>query len=233
MERGQNITRISYGKMLSNPLKYLGVPYSALTAQSWQAVVNNSKLMPLVNSASGKSRQIGPKGRYVYFAVSGDAIKIGFSTQPHVRWHQLNPRARNLWMIGVVPGWPSDEIALHDRFDHLRLDLYGEREWFRPAPELVQFIDGLASSKQFIPWDEYLARRRPPPKHRFHKLEEIRMKQHSDDFPRDLDKFKTWADAACTTWPEHLTRAAYNAPLDGFAEFEAAYRNHVLSGSSA
>ena len=31
------------------------------------------------------------------------------------------------------------------------------------------------------------------------------------DFPRTADAFKTWADAACTTWPESLTERAYSA----------------------
>lgn len=52
------------------------------------------------------------------------------------------------------------------------------------------------------------------------------------NYPTDAAGFKTWADAACTTWPDHLTAAAYNTRFDGFDKFDALYRAHVLSGSS-
>lgn len=97
---------------------------------------------------------------YVYFAANADAIKIGFSTQPFIRQGQLHPRVRGLLMIGLVPGNMDDEHALHEQFDHLRLPLYGEREWFRTAPEIVDFIDELEASNRIIPWVVYERRMR-------------------------------------------------------------------------
>lgn len=95
---------------------------------------------------------------YIYFAANTDAIKIGFSTQPFLRQLQLHPRKREIWMIGVTPGGQPDEADLHRQFKHLRVPLYDEREWFRAAPELVQFIDGLEAREELIPWFSFVQR---------------------------------------------------------------------------
>ncbi len=51
-------------------------------------------------------------------------------------------------------------------------------------------------------------------------------------YPQDAVAFKTWADAACTAWPEHLTAAAYWAwcylaktvsNAEYLTDFDAAY----------
>ncbi len=99
-------------------------------------------------------------GPFVYFAANSEAIKIGFSTQPFIRQLQLHPQVRGLWMIGVTPGYREDEGRLHEKFSYLRVPLYGEREWFRVAPELVEFIDGMEANGSLIRWHKYARRMR-------------------------------------------------------------------------
>ena len=79
---------------------------------------------------------------WVYFLRSGEAgpIKIGYTgTTPNARLSALqtgNPEP--LRLIGAVPGTMADESRLHDRFASVRL----QGEWFRPVPELLNFIEG-------------------------------------------------------------------------------------------
>jgi hypothetical protein len=76
----------------------------------------------------------------VYFIRFGNRVKIGFSTQPQVRLGNI-PHDE---VLAVIPGTLADERALHRRFAHLREMLPGKgegpREWFRIAPDLVQYI---------------------------------------------------------------------------------------------
>jgi len=69
----------------------------------------------------------------VYFAQrrSGGLIKIGWSTGVHSRMIALRTR-----LLGSMPGRRKEELAVHERFKHLR----AKGEWFRPDAELLEFI---------------------------------------------------------------------------------------------
>lgn len=77
----------------------------------------------------------------IYFAqVNGDGpIKIGFTSKP---WLNLRMKSLRTFcpypiaVLGVMPGEASQERALHRRFKLCKV----RGEWFRPEPELVQFI---------------------------------------------------------------------------------------------
>jgi hypothetical protein len=76
----------------------------------------------------------------VYFVrESGTgAIKIGMSKQLSKRLSELArilPYAIDL--LATIDGGREVEWALHNRFDHARI----QREWFRPVPELLAYID--------------------------------------------------------------------------------------------
>lgn len=94
----------------------------------------------------------------VYFCQAGarGPIKIGFSTQVTKR---LGTIARNFFdwppaerakfkvgsghrcdvrLRGVVRGKGADEWDTHRRFARLRL---GRTEWFKPGPDLLQYIE--------------------------------------------------------------------------------------------
>lgn len=76
----------------------------------------------------------------VYFmqAVNGGPVKIGCSNDVERRRRQLEKRyGQPLAILAVLPGNFEDEEAIHERFSHLR---FGRSEQFRPAPELMDFI---------------------------------------------------------------------------------------------
>ena len=80
-----------------------------------------------------------PKGDdtgWVYFAVIGDHIKIGWTSYPKGRWKTLRPDE----VLHCQPGSLADEHRLHMAFAHL---LDKGREWFRDDPELRAYISGL------------------------------------------------------------------------------------------
>lgn len=88
---------------------------------------------------------------FVYFCQSenGGPIKIGVSDNP---WRRLaaiqlcNPEP--LRFVGLVPGNRFDEHDLHERFD----SAWVRGEWFRPVPELLEFIAAEASART---WEQF------------------------------------------------------------------------------
>lgn len=89
--------------------------------------------------ATRPEKVVKPRGDiagWVYFVRIGDHIKIGFSTYLKARFKDLRPDE----VLAVIPGTVQDERRCHAAFAHL---LERGREYFRPAPELLSFIDGL------------------------------------------------------------------------------------------
>lgn len=83
------------------------------------------------------SRDIGR----VYFVTDEVAIKIGY-TVAGVKGRVSNIQTghhADLRLIGSVSAADYPETSLLGRFSHLRI----RGEWFRAAPELTTFIDGL------------------------------------------------------------------------------------------
>lgn len=75
-----------------------------------------------------------------YFVRAGDAIKIGSANDFKSRLRALQTaREAPLEVLAVVPSSAADEFQTHQRFAHLRL----KGEWFKAAPELLSFIEGL------------------------------------------------------------------------------------------
>lgn len=87
-----------------------------------------------------------PDGRgWIYFVQDGvdGPIKIGFSEQPAQRLQGLqsgNPRP--LRFVGGFVGRMPQEKALHKQFDYLAMS----GEWFRPEPDLLNFIASLPAA---------------------------------------------------------------------------------------
>lgn len=71
---------------------------------------------------------------YTYFARRGDLIKIGHSGAPKERMQSLG---KPLDVLAVIPNPIISEGAAHVKFAHLR----EKGEWFRIAPELLEFIE--------------------------------------------------------------------------------------------
>jgi hypothetical protein len=73
----------------------------------------------------------------VYFVRQGDYIKIGVSIDVPARVRGLQTSSPTpLELLAVLPGKEPEEKSLHVRFSHLR----ASGEWFRAAPELLDYI---------------------------------------------------------------------------------------------
>lgn len=85
-------------------------------------------------------------GSIVYFVRSGEALKIGMTSDLAQRLQTLqNASATRLVLLLTLPGDVKVERHYHAKFAHLRL----EGEWFRAADELTRF---LVSERQRLRW---------------------------------------------------------------------------------
>jgi len=83
-----------------------------------------------------------PTGKYVYFLRCGDAVKIGYTTNPSGRLESLKtglPTPIDAFVL--VAGTEADERALHREFHQLRV----HGEWFRANGTLLNVICQVAA----------------------------------------------------------------------------------------
>lgn len=73
----------------------------------------------------------------VYFVRFGGLVKIGWTGNLKKRMAEVP----NEEILGTVPGTMEDEKRCHVAFAHLRV----KGEWFRPEPDLLEFIAGVAT----------------------------------------------------------------------------------------
>lgn len=86
----------------------------------------------------------------VYFvqAADGGLIKIGIANDLRSRLKSLQAQCPvPLRCLAALPGYRELEIELHDRFSAHRR----HGEWFEPAPELLELIDGLTEGRGIEP----------------------------------------------------------------------------------
>lgn len=77
---------------------------------------------------------------YLVQRDSDGAIKIGFTSDVMRRVKEVRKESSaEVSLLAVFPGDKPDELRIHGRFREARLD----GEWFRPVPELLDFIDSL------------------------------------------------------------------------------------------
>jgi hypothetical protein len=87
-------------------------------------------------AAIAEVMQRQPPG-FVYFIVSGERVKIGYSVNPKMRLKRLKTGApQPLEIVATVPAYPHNERRLHKQFSDYRL----HGEWFRHEGELRAFI---------------------------------------------------------------------------------------------
>lgn len=74
----------------------------------------------------------------VYFARSGNLVKIGHSIQTEKRLAQLRTGSgQRLDLLGTIPGGPAREREIHKQWARLRVP---GTEYFRATPDLMAFI---------------------------------------------------------------------------------------------
>lgn len=75
----------------------------------------------------------------VYFALDGEHVKIGCSSNPWARVASLREGKATITLRAYTPGNFADERALHDRFSGYRV----AGEWYRYDGELRSYVDAL------------------------------------------------------------------------------------------
>ena len=76
---------------------------------------------------------------YVYAIRCLDRIKIGWSSNPIIRFGKIEVDCPfRCERLGYWTGSKADEDAVHERFADLRM----HGEWFAATPSLLKFIDG-------------------------------------------------------------------------------------------
>lgn len=129
------------GKKLRVPMPPPGTPefdqkYQKLLHGSYEdAAVALTKLRT-TRGAIAKVRRMTKDG-FVYAAVDGALVKIGFTKNPAARLRNLRTGAAgNLAFYVLKPGSKADEAALHRRFANAHV----AREWFERAAEVEAWI---------------------------------------------------------------------------------------------
>ena len=79
---------------------------------------------------------------FVYYAVDGQKVKIGFSTNPWARVWEFRTILPSIELAAIERGTMATEKARHNQFEPFRVD----REWFSRSPEIDSTIKLLASN---------------------------------------------------------------------------------------
>lgn len=88
---------------------------------------------------------LSPRDGYVYFAILGERIKIGYTTDWRQRLSSLQTGSPDqIHFLAVIRGERQTERDFHERFSHLRQS----GEWFEAAPELREFIRALPEEER-------------------------------------------------------------------------------------
>jgi len=90
---------------------------------------------------------------YTYFVRRGEIIKIGHSAIPKQRFSALQVSFPDrLTVLAIVPNTIISEGGAHKKFAHLRV----AGEWFRSAPDLLEFIEHVKMEAEKMPKKELL-----------------------------------------------------------------------------
>jgi hypothetical protein len=104
-------------------------------------IVPTPEQRALARKLLGRPDYTGPHRVYFIQGEGGGPIKIGHATYVKSRLKELQSGSPvKLVVLATTPGREREERALHDRFASHRL----HGEWFSPAPELLEYIRGIA-----------------------------------------------------------------------------------------
>ncbi len=89
----------------------------------------------------------------VYFVRTGNGlIKIGATNNFYNRMRDLRYTHRGpLKLLGIMPGYFTEEQEVHQKFHHLRIDNAWHAELFHPGLDLMEFIESLDDSIRLLP----------------------------------------------------------------------------------
>lgn len=114
---------------------------------------------------------------YTYFVRCGDLIKIGHTAIPKLRFPALvRELGGRIEVLAVIPNELVTEGTAHARFAHLR----EERELFRIAPDLLEFIRDMKAASERTPRAEPPKIRPKKPKGGIHYQLDCQLRRADD-----------------------------------------------------
>jgi hypothetical protein len=84
----------------------------------------------------------------VYFALSGEEVKIGVAINPIDRIQAMRTVRPDIRLLGDMPGGPEREAQLHKHFEAFHI----AGEWFRFTKELADFVKTERSVIKYKPY---------------------------------------------------------------------------------
>ena len=88
---------------------------------------------------------LGESVGWIYFARSGDLVKVGFSRKLTARLATLQTHSVHpVRLLKKLRGTTADEKSWHRRFAHLRV----RGEWFRATPALLAALKSARGGRQ-------------------------------------------------------------------------------------
>ena len=92
---------------------------------------------------------LGPSTGYVYYALAGDIVKIGFSKNPWSRVNELRTANHKIMLIATETGTPQVESSRHEQFKGERVD----REWFHLSGPVDTFLRSDPALRRYGSYD--------------------------------------------------------------------------------
>ena len=88
-----------------------------------------------------------PERGHIYFLLSDNAVKIGWTSDLEQRMKSYSPGTK---ILAVMPGARKDETRLHRKFAHLRTN---RREWFAYSPQVMEEVERIVKEHGDPPRD--------------------------------------------------------------------------------
>jgi len=92
------------------------------------------------------------KAGYIYFFLSGDEIKIGFTSRPEIRIANAGT-----WFSGTVdwedlfPATLADEAVIHERLKAYHIG----KEWYRAEEAVWDFLEDLQEARLLLNMEKF------------------------------------------------------------------------------
>ena len=94
-----------------------------------------------------KPKRERPEHGHIYFLLSDNAVKIGWTSDLEQRMKSYSPGTK---ILAVMPGARKDETRLHRKFSHLRTN---RREWFAYSPQVMEEVERIVKEHGDPPRD--------------------------------------------------------------------------------
>lgn len=142
----------SYAAPRGGLTKFCIAHLTIITFHGWRDEEIRSKVIGMgglnpYQDAPPVTRDPLPVEGHIYFLLSDNAVKIGWTSDLERRMKAYSPGTK---ILAVMPGTRKDETRMHRKFAHLRTN---RREWFAYAPQVMEEVDRIVKEHGEPPRD--------------------------------------------------------------------------------